>query len=831
MKEVLLKLHKGILFVILFRLTIDFFDINLYKYVQQILTIVQLFLIGIVVYLNFFSEKPKEEIKEIFYESFSIILILIISLGINIFLLKNIGSIYSNLVILTILCLPIFFRKDIKNDAPKLKELFPERLMDKKRFTDLVKGNDERKKIIGMDGERGEGKTLLYTHLLEEIKNEFHIISIPVSDLEKSEIKPFLYNQLNLLLKKYGEYRHFFSQAKFDINFNFFSISNALSSNKTEYEKIEEAYLAINKLDKKVLIVVDDLDRESNCEKIESILNLIVNIVENTKKIKSLILLSRENLIKEQEKLTYEYIEKYIPTIEKITPLKFKVLLDHCLFQNKKEFTESDYKSVTKQIQRIIEESLIPKQHLDSLVDKSECIFQFENEQVKLSFRKATPRRVQNFIGEIIHLLKISRYEELQLNSSLIVNMAFIKVFFPEKYDLIGEHIDFDKFYDVLDLKFESERLEYEIDAEEYQNYYQLQKILEKDHHSIKNINREVVKRTINTFNEKYSKLGEIKINLKGIITYKNSTGKEGRKIEGLETFKLKNRGTLDFFVLQLMGIPIFKILSEDLKFRKQIDRKNSNIAEIKKIIFHGRNHLSNEKELFKQIEPHIKIDSLEERVDKINQSHNEWSSSGEKSIFYMGDSLGGDLIVHFLFLTINFNKKNYFYPLLECFFFRKEKITYTGLYDIFRVLEFNGLFKREIKENRNSELLFLEKVSKLEMYHEEKPKGIVINLKQQIIKKDFFIRFISYTTIPLIRQFNGNKLSDSYLSYGDVVEMIIYHRDGFKFTIEEFLNFLKEYKKDFKEESLDGGENKELYLNYLNWSEKELEKLVREGK
>lgn len=227
-------------------------------------------------------------------------------------------------------------KNNIKNQKV-MTELYPSRIMDLQNLKKAL----ENENIVGLDGEWGIGKTFLIQKFKEEKENDFIIVSL--LSINTEEFISFVLNQINKILKKKGIYSFYIKKIKNVIgsqSTSFFNFAEFFSSNETYQETIEEYKKIVSELENQIIIVIDDLDRVRDGEKIEKILNFSLDFAHE--KIKFIYLYSQEELKKlENNSFSRNFMEKFIPVYINISKLNFTTLFE-------KIIREAEYKSLNK---------------------------------------------------------------------------------------------------------------------------------------------------------------------------------------------------------------------------------------------------------------------------------------------------------------------------------------------------------------------------------------------------------------------------------------------------------------------------------------------------
>lgn len=245
-------------------------------------------------------------------------------------------------------------------------------------------------------------------------------------------------------------------------------------------DEIEYIYKILNRVDKTFILIFDDVDRVNDIEKIEKILSFIGDF--SNKNFKILVLYSRENLKKINERFDREYLEKYIPITREITDISFSELLKEEIEERKLD--ENDYKFLY-----ILEKKpylIYPKDF-----SKQQKEFKFKedierllNMEIISNIWKITPRMIKNIIEESEELFE-KFYQKLSIEKRIIIGYVFLKnIYYEEFYEKID--INFKNFVETFPIELKIKNTEIKITLEELNL---LKKIISKKNDILKKIN------------------------------------------------------------------------------------------------------------------------------------------------------------------------------------------------------------------------------------------------------------------------------------------------------------------------------------------------------
>lgn len=349
-------------------------------------------------------------------------------------------------------------------------QLYKEREQDKNTIVNFLK-NKNNFNVLGIDENFGVGKTFVVNQALQELDiNKFEIIKIRCLLLDKDDIYPYLIKQLNKVLINNLIFEGHFEKIKSSIIKNIDSKYTGIFSlfiRESKIDDIENFKQALFKLNKNIVLVFDDFDRGSNCEKIDKLFSFIDDFSENN--IKSLVLFSSSSLKNISQSYTRDYIEKYIPYIMSLTQINFKELLYKeidKLHLNRKDFLF---------LVAIFHDNLIYEDFNQKIKDLE--FFYDLHYMISLNMVlnsdalniTITARKIRNFVNE----LQLYFNAELKIERRLIIAYVFCKVFLYEDF---YEKIDrsFDDFENIFPIHIKLLQANISLTLEEFDILYSL---------------------------------------------------------------------------------------------------------------------------------------------------------------------------------------------------------------------------------------------------------------------------------------------------------------------------------------------------------------------
>ncbi len=280
------------------------------------------------------------------------------------------------------------------------------------------------------------------------------------------------------------------------------SIKNVLSKNYSSYsETIQGFKNELNKLNKKILIIYEDIDRINNIDNIKKVFAISEKLANERIKI----IYQYEDKILYDIGLTQSYLEKYIRYKVNLTPLSFFEIIDFIFVHNQfKNIIKDDFKFLDENMQQIN----FYRFNRSFKLEKS----------LYFSFNPISIRRIETFLNELDILIPLN--EEFVNNKDIVIKVVFIKHFLTEKY----ENIDVAKnLYDTFNFKIND-------------TSYNLQELYEKFIDGT--INSEILK---NSFNLDFNKDNLCLLSFLGFELIGNANPYSKEKINRIHEESLNN--------------------------------------------------------------------------------------------------------------------------------------------------------------------------------------------------------------------------------------------------------------------------------------------------
>lgn len=362
--------------------------------------------------IDFLKEVYNEfNIKEI-ERSFILILLAVYLIKYPTF--KNIEK---NIIIIlfiseVIFCLLDFIKSKIhkikeREELKKIEEMtISSRLNEIKKLFNLIE--DKEITTILVDNKIGNGKTYLIEIFLKKYMTEFEVIYIKlplIKDID--ELKTVIFNEFRNVFKK-NRINYFYLKEMMkkisSFKSSYFEIN--MGNNTSNWEEIKQLKKSLKKLEdknKKIIIIIDDIEREKNIELIKE----------------SIVFLGEFSEYFRDTKTTTIFLLQYNEILKRITSKKEDVSKDKYF---KKEFLDKYFKYKLK---------------LDTpkvATIKKEDLNKITKEAVKNSNRKIEEDKLEEYVDYIFNCLKIfvsksdeNNKKEIEINGDIRNLIKYIK--------------------------------------------------------------------------------------------------------------------------------------------------------------------------------------------------------------------------------------------------------------------------------------------------------------------------------------------------------------------------------------------------------------------
>ena len=301
-----------------------------------------------------------------------------------------------------------------KKNKSKIDNFFTEREDDCKLLLKYLK----KYPIVGLQALWGDGKTFLCNYLKNK-NTDFYYISISLMTLQIDTVEKIVVNELNSIFKR----KRIFSLASSKVN-NFIEknvphgLGEFLTKNESYTELYESIIDGVNKLDKPVVVIFEDIDRINDQNIIFKLFSIVELLSSKTNRFKVCYQYDVDKLTKIL-KIDYKYLEKYIPFSINLTPINFERTLKILLKTGKNEKT---YKNISFDDISFI----FQRQFLDYDLRR---LINIESEfSITYYF---TIRSVVFFLDELDQLLELQEYKN---EKKVLITFLTIKHFLSNIY-------------------------------------------------------------------------------------------------------------------------------------------------------------------------------------------------------------------------------------------------------------------------------------------------------------------------------------------------------------------------------------------------------------
>ena len=286
---------------------------------------------------------------------------------------------------------------------------------------------------IIIDDEWGNGKTFFIKKFMEKYNTNYEFIYIKAPYFQtREEFRKVFLTELNKVFIKNGIFNTSISNLT-----KYFGVEiQGITLNQIEKnynETIEEIVKKMCKLDKKIVVILDDLDRIEKGEDIQEILNFIGEInIELREKI-GLITLSSYNKLNEkvishtEDKEGENYLEKYFDKKFYLQKVNIQELIEY--------FCEDENLSkIIKQCKEAIEKYYLISFNSENL-ENYEKNFKEEIKQNKIYFSKQTFRNIERIVKNISNINLESDEEESCFCKKIFILFEIFELLLPKSWE------------------------------------------------------------------------------------------------------------------------------------------------------------------------------------------------------------------------------------------------------------------------------------------------------------------------------------------------------------------------------------------------------------
>lgn len=336
--------------------------------------------------------------------------------------LNIIICIAHTLVYLVILGLCIYFeKKQVINQVDNIA-LFNRRRYDLERIKKYIETED----ILGVNGIWGSGKSFIINQLKLNLDNggKYIFIDVDLLSCNLDEIQTILLNEMERVLYEHKIIPTYSTKLKRLLHENvvYRYLYTLLMRDHISYSEALTGFMQeISLLNKIIVIVYEDIDRITNVDIVKKIFSISERLA--SKNIKIIYQYEESNL--QKLGLDREYLEKYIPFVVNLTPIKFIGVLEN-VFQ-----------------EQVIDQDILKVEDFNYLVQPIRSNYYFEkalgiSQTGSFQMDYVSIRKVKNLVNELVIILKEKELYNNNEYKRIVINFYVIKHFFTTVYDQLN---------------------------------------------------------------------------------------------------------------------------------------------------------------------------------------------------------------------------------------------------------------------------------------------------------------------------------------------------------------------------------------------------------
>lgn len=336
--------------------------------------------------------------------------------------LNIIICIVHTLVYLVILGLCIYFeKKRVINQVDNIA-LFNRRRYDFERIKKYIETED----ILGVNGIWGSGKSFLIARFKRYLNNtgKYIFIDVDLLSCNLDEIQTILLNEMERVLYEHKIMPTYSAKLKRLLHENvvYRYLYTLLMRDHTSYSEALTGFMQeISLLNKTIVIVYEDIDRITNVDIVKKIFSISEKLA--SKNIKIIYQYEESNL--QKLGLEREYLEKYIPFVVNLTPIKFIEVLEN-VFQ-----------------EQVIDQDILKVEDFNYLVQPIRSNYYLEkalgiSQTGSFQMDYVSIRMVKNLVKELVIILKEKELYNNREYKRIVINFYVIKHFFTTIYEQLN---------------------------------------------------------------------------------------------------------------------------------------------------------------------------------------------------------------------------------------------------------------------------------------------------------------------------------------------------------------------------------------------------------
>ena len=340
-------------------------------------------------------------------------------------LINKTGSLFC--LILCVILIIAEFVISKQDEDKKLDKLFNSRIQDLNKIKSDIQ--NEQNRIIGIDSEWGNGKSLIINHLImdSELRKNYDFIKIDILSMNLDQLIDYLLAQIEKSLKNQGIYTLTSKYLNGYISNSYFGrvLVKILNIDDSYSTIIDNLSKDINKLSRNIIVIYEDIDRIDDLVLLKKIF-YISEKLSDSKDTKIKFIYQYNSLELKKRGLDYLFLQKYIPQAIRLTHLSFEEIWDSIIENNDNKYYS--LKQFKYKIISIAENPLymLNKQEMFSRVIE---IAEFKRENY-------TIRNIESFMDTLLSNLHLIN------ENKLMIKVLFIKIFCPDFYNNLSTFKD-----------------------------------------------------------------------------------------------------------------------------------------------------------------------------------------------------------------------------------------------------------------------------------------------------------------------------------------------------------------------------------------------------
>lgn len=314
----------------------------------------------------------------------------------------------SLLILVSIFMLLIILPENRLKIQEEKKVLFKERKKDLERLENML----QYCSVIGIDGQWGSGKSFMVDQLDPD---KYIFVKIDILSCNLSEIQSTLIGELDKVLKQKKIFSGYSPSLQYMLSKNRYieRFSWLFMKNNLPYAKAVEGFSKdLEKVNKTVLIIFEDLDRIDKVDEIKKVLNISEKLVRKNIKV---IYQYDGGKMSKKEGLDREYLEKYIPVFISMSPIAFNKIVSYLIHENRYALEVVQFEFLIREVWQ--HSALLRQCGIPSLMNKRP---------------EPSIRKVDVFLKEVNIYLKNNEHLKEYIN--VIIAFFCIKNFFYDDF-------------------------------------------------------------------------------------------------------------------------------------------------------------------------------------------------------------------------------------------------------------------------------------------------------------------------------------------------------------------------------------------------------------